>query len=403
MRKTILILSLLLITVSIFAIFGKKKGISEGNVVFLRKGPASHFHSIGILPKNAVFSILGKELNWYKINFADSIGYLPQKAIREISEEELQNLGKEEKNTRFSSIDLSKIDKLAYYFCEKFGGDKKFISYYKSLSIDENRFAKFKKTTYKGFNLKNNLKKIPLTKGKDGEFSQTELGIGLGIGSAVASGKFYHNPIWSEYINFVGNQIVETSDIYDWNFKFFILNTSEAGTITCPGGIIFVSKGLLESIETEAELAFVLAREIASSSHYFGMNELFSEKDKFENLVLSDTEWEKITQDSIFLKLNETVSRIHEKIFEEKTSATSEAADYLGLIYAARAGYNSRKAINLFERLLLVEPPSLTDDYSISQIRKRLEAMKSNPNKLVLPKKLFSHKKRWKEKEVFLD
>jgi hypothetical protein len=292
---------------------------------------------------------------------------------------------------------------LADFFCSKFRGEKKFISVYQSFFINESNFAKFKKRTYRRFNLKNNLKKISLPSQKDGQFSPTELGIGLGMASGLAANRFYYNSFWLEYINFVGNQLVETSDIYDWNLKFFILDTPEIGTFVCPGGIILVSKGLLETVETEAELAFVLAREIASTSCYLGMEELFSEKDNFLKLSFAESSINKSFQDSLFSKLDSITTKIYANLFVGKTEKNSFLADSLGLIYAARAGYNSSEALNLFARLLLIEPLSLTEEYNILQIEKRMKMMKNTLSRIELPQKLFSHKKRWKEKEVFLN
>ena len=181
------------------------------------------------------------------------------------------------------------------------------------------------------------------------------------------------------------------------------MDSSEIGTYALPGGIVFITKGLLENIETEAELAFVLAREIARISHYFGMEQLYLHKDNFENIVFAGKDWNSITRDSLFSELENVTSEIYDSLSGGGTNKSVEETDYLGLIYAARAGYNSREAIALFKRLILVASVSITQEYSVSALEKRLASLEKNLQKLALPKKLFNHKKRWKEEEVFLD
>ena len=403
MKKIIFVLLFLSVLLSLSALFGKKIGVVKNDFVIFRKGSASHFKPIGAMRKNDVFFILSKENNWYKINFADSIGYVSAKDVAEIKTKENGKTKETIAKSKIYAAVLPNTKKLANYFREKFNGNRKFISVYDRYTVNEENFARFKKGTYHSFKLKKNLQKIPLPPAKDGYFSQTESGIGLGMAAGIVSDKLYRNPLWQEYLNDVGNIVVENSDVYDWNFKFFILDSPAIGTYALPGGIVFITKGLLENIETEAELVFVLAREVARISHYFGTEQLYLQKDKFENIVLAEKDWNLITRDSLFSELENITSEIYGSLSGGKTIKSAEETDYLGFIYAARSGYNSREAIALFKRLILVAPVSVTQEYSVSALEKRLSSLKKRSQKSALPKKLFTHKKRWKEKEVFLD
>ena len=66
-----------------------------------------------------------------------------------------------------------------------------------------------------------------------------------------------------EYVNLVGQSIVQTSGRRDIHYYFTVLESDEPMAIACPGGYIFITKGLIAMLKTESELAGVLAREIA--------------------------------------------------------------------------------------------------------------------------------------------
>lgn len=70
----------------------------------------------------------------------------------------------------------------------------------------------------------------------------------------------------SEYVNTVGHAIAMTNDGVRHPFldyQFVVLDTDEVNAFACPGGTVFVSKGLLRATSSEEELAAVLAHEIA--------------------------------------------------------------------------------------------------------------------------------------------
>ncbi|MDQ7010563.1 MAG: M48 family metalloprotease, partial [Mariprofundaceae bacterium] len=65
------------------------------------------------------------------------------------------------------------------------------------------------------------------------------------------------------YLNLVGTAIAQRSDRPDIGYHFAILATDDVNAYACPGGFIFVTRGVLDMVQDEAELAAVLAHEIA--------------------------------------------------------------------------------------------------------------------------------------------
>ncbi len=67
---------------------------------------------------------------------------------------------------------------------------------------------------------------------------------------------------WTLYVNKIGRGLVPYSARPDIKYRFAILNSDDMNAYACPGGYIFVTKGLLKGVRNEAELAGVLGHEI---------------------------------------------------------------------------------------------------------------------------------------------
>jgi len=64
-----------------------------------------------------------------------------------------------------------------------------------------------------------------------------------------------------DYINGVGHKIARFSHNPDFDFNFVAVNNKSINAISLPGGRIFITKGLLLKLESESQLAGVLAHE----------------------------------------------------------------------------------------------------------------------------------------------
>jgi len=69
------------------------------------------------------------------------------------------------------------------------------------------------------------------------------------------------DPILQDYINTVGQSIVRVSHNRRFEFHFTALNHESVNAFALPGGYIFVTRGMLEKLQSEAQLAAVLAHE----------------------------------------------------------------------------------------------------------------------------------------------
>jgi predicted Zn-dependent protease len=101
------------------------------------------------------------------------------------------------------------------------------------------------------------------------------------IGRAVAARiltkyKLDQNAKLTEYVNEVGDTVARKATRPNpfRGYHFAVLDTEEINAFACPGGIIFVTRGLIKTCKNEDQLAAVLAHEVAHVAHKDGINSI---------------------------------------------------------------------------------------------------------------------------------
>src|ERR1700738_2083635 len=90
-----------------------------------------------------------------------------------------------------------------------------------------------------------------------------EIALGKGLAKEVErSSKLIDDPVVTEYVNRVGQNLVRNSDARV-PFTIKVIDSDEVNAFALPGGFFFVNSGLVLKAENEAELAGVMAHEIA--------------------------------------------------------------------------------------------------------------------------------------------
>ena len=93
--------------------------------------------------------------------------------------------------------------------------------------------------------------------------TEKEVRLGRELAAEVdRQAKFVDDPIITEYVNRVGQNIVLHSDA-KVPFTIKVIDSDEVNAFALPGGFFYVNKGLLLAADNEAELAGVMAHEIA--------------------------------------------------------------------------------------------------------------------------------------------
>jgi beta-barrel assembly-enhancing protease len=94
------------------------------------------------------------------------------------------------------------------------------------------------------------------------EAREIEIGDELAV-TLLEGGKLLNNDRAQEYVNQVGRWLTTGTERVDLPWQFGIMDRTEIGAYPLPGGKVLITRGMLKKLTSEAELAGVLAHEIA--------------------------------------------------------------------------------------------------------------------------------------------
>jgi len=158
--------------------------------------------------------------------------------------------------------------------------------------------------------------------------------------------KFIEDPLITEYVNRVGQNIVLHSDA-KVPFTIKVIDSDEVNAFALPGGFFYVNKGLLLAADNEAELAGVMAHEIAH----------VAARHAVENQAKASLLEYAALGASIFI--GGIPGMIYQNtagigllgIFMKFSRGAEEEADRLGVQYMYAAGYDPGAMSTMFEKL----------------------------------------------------
>ncbi|HEX6692612.1 MAG TPA: M48 family metallopeptidase, partial [Burkholderiales bacterium] len=140
------------------------------------------------------------------------------------------------------------------------------------------------------------------------------------------------------YVNNVGRWIAAQSERPDLPWQFGVLDAPQLNAFAVPGGTIFITRGLLERMRSEAELAGVLGHEIV---HVVKKHHLKAIQ-KGAMTALAGDALALATQNRGSAATNEKLVSFGKEMYSRGLDKGDEfEADRLGVVLAARAGYES--------------------------------------------------------------
>src|SRR5712671_4949669 len=176
----------------------------------------------------------------------------------------------------------------------------------------------------------------------------------IGLGKALAQdverqAKLINDPIIAEYVNRVGQNLVRNSDA-KVPFTIKVIDSEEVNAFALPGGFFFVNSGLILKADTEAELAGVMAHEIAHVAARHGTRQ--ATRGEIAELA---------TIPLIFLGgwtgygIQQAASVAIPIGFLSFSRGFESEADLLGLEYMYKSGYDPEAFVDFFEKIQSLE------------------------------------------------
>ena len=191
---------------------------------------------------------------------------------------------------------------------------------------------------------------------------EREIALGKQMAQQVErDGKVITDPVVAEYVNRLGQNLVRNSDA-KVPFTIKVLDSDEVNAFALPGGFFFVNSGLILKAQSEAELAGVMAHEIAHVAARHGTRQA-SRGELAQSATLP----------LIFAggwagyAAYQAAGVVIPIGFLKFSRAFESEADMLGLQYMYKAGYDPTALVDFFERIETLEkkkPGSLAKVFS---------------------------------------
>ena len=179
---------------------------------------------------------------------------------------------------------------------------------------------------------------------------EKEIAMGKQLAQEVErQSRVINDPVVAEYVNRVGQNLVRNSDA-KVPFTIKVIDGDEVNAFALPGGFFFVYSGLIMKADTESELAGVMAHEIAHVAARHGTCQ--ATKGEIANIASIPL---------IFMggwggfAIRQGAGLLIPMGFLQFTRSQESEADFLGLQYMYKTGYDPEGFVDMFEKLETME------------------------------------------------
>ncbi len=185
-----------------------------------------------------------------------------------------------------------------------------------------------------------------------GEKEEIEIGQDLAA-RLLGAAPLVANEAMQRYLNQVGRWLASQTERPDLPWRFGVLEAPQLNAFATPGGSIFITRGLLERMKSEAELAGVLAHEIA---HVLRKHHLKAIQ-KGAQVELAGTAVTQLARQDRNTASREKLLSTGSELFARGLDKSDELeADRLGVVIAARGGYDAYGLPSVLQTLQAMNP-----------------------------------------------
>lgn len=211
--------------------------------------------------------------------------------------------------------------------------------------------------------------------------------VGLAVGARLSSMGLVHAPDVRRYLSLIAVHLTEDTPYYDWNFDVVIVEGDGPDAFACPGGIIVLTRGVFSHFQDEAELAGLLAHEIAHVVRQHGKKEM-GEREVKQKAEDAFAELDQMTEDEeedpyaqVEDDLEQVMRESYERIVNDRLLEYEKEADRIAAAFMAEAGYDPRglvDAVGHIAALRSSDPDLFDSDYlEVQNIQERQEHIRT--------------------------
>jgi hypothetical protein len=358
---------------------------------YVRKGPGSFHQVVAAVKKDIPLEALKRKNGWIRVRLPDDrTGWIAKTSVRSGRPTEtvsLEDVADEWTTTEATESGVAaavrgfqmRVDNL------EDGSTEQLLTYLKSTpTITERDVDHFRRPLEAGDRSDLDLGELEV---EFEPFDPTveERQVGFAVASRLVSKGVVRAPRVQRYLTLMTEQLTAETPYYDVEFDVAIIEGEGPDAFACPGGIIFVTRGVFTHFETEAQLAGLVAHEIAHVVRHHGMAE-WDEREVKRKADDAFAELERATgeDEEKYQQVEEDLAKMMEKSYERvvndrllkyETEADRIAASLLG-----EAGYSPMGIVNAVQRMTALranDPGLFEEDYLEAQnAQKRLRAVR---------------------------
>lgn len=379
MFRKYIALSLFLVLITGFAAsVAPPKTITIKNAVDMRNGPGSYYKLILRLKPNAQVKQTDKEQQWLKVKTSSKSGWIPERSayfkkdappqstpdqdqVTNKAEDAFDELAQKSDTSASATASPAQVAAAVKGFARKFTAEKahsenvELVQNFNSY-VNPDEYQAFRKKRLQGWSWEKAQERLKINPDKAPTLNPEREQVGWGIANVIAQKGLIKDRQLQQYLTNIALVIAENSHRYETSVQVYILDSDQFTGYACPNGAIFVSKKVLQIMDNEAEFAFFVAHELAHIVFNHGVKETKKQRLKiqaqkrFEEL---DQQFE--DRNDKYKKTEEELTQWANQMYEHTISGRLKqyeySADYWGLAYAYRAGYDPREALHLLRSI----------------------------------------------------
>jgi len=155
----------------------------------------------------------------------------------------------------------------------------------------------------------------------------------------------YKDKYLYEYVNSVGRKIVKHVHRHDVNYTFRVLDSVQVNAFAVPGGYVYITRGLLAYLNNEAQLAGVLGHELGH------INARHTAKQMTYSMLAQIGMNIGMIAVPELKQFSGLISKGVQLLFLKFSRDDEYEADYLGVLYSVKSGYNANEMGKFFQTL----------------------------------------------------
>ncbi len=352
-RAVLLIVGILLISIVVAAAPKKLKITREAKG---REGPGIYFKLVILIPRDTSVDLIETKENWHKVKYKEQEVWVSANAVEQAKASAAADI--------FGGGDFSEVTAGAspavltaaikgFWTRYSRTTEKLYELPVEGYEISVPGYQRFSSERAKAVDRIKLMRRYKL-EDRDKKHDipyEKEHSVGFACASKAAVAPPMSSEKLNNYIHDVAWYLAEATERYDIRYRLYVLDTDRINAISCPGGYIVLTRGLLDLLGDESELAALLAHEMAHIIAGHGMLQAMDDKvrlkadsafgalDKQVGSTETEAELVGITDRAMSVAL---APKLDEYEFE---------ADEMALNYLARSGYDLGGLSRLLDKL----------------------------------------------------